>query len=306
VSFGILVPLAAVILFSAAAFFFFIPALVYVTVIRRKKRPAYDYPGPLFPVDAPETETVRIVSRDGLALCAYYRRSPGEARGTAVLVHGYAGDARILGAEAEFFSSKLGFNVLLPDARGHGRSEGSYCGFGWHERFDIIDWMRLILSRPEWGPEQGPVVLYGVSMGAATVMMASGEELPPQVRAVIADCGYTSLEGELSFQLEKKWRVRCKPLIDLCGAYAKKRTGYDFAEASALAQVGKSKTPTLFIHGDSDDFVPFFMMHALYEACSAPKEQYIVRGASHAESYMTDPEAYEERIRAFLETYGVI
>ncbi|MDR0600962.1 MAG: alpha/beta hydrolase, partial [Treponema sp.] len=292
-------------LFLAAVVLLFAPAWVYGYVVKRKA-PAkagavIDEKG----FDGLGAETARITSRDGLRLHAYYLPREG-AGGYALLAHGYTADARFLLPEAELFRERLRFNVLLPDARGHGLSEGSYSGFGWHERLDCLDWIQWLLARAERdAPGRDPrVVLYGVSMGAATVMMASGEEdLPPQVAAVIEDCGYTSLEEELAWQMKKRWHVQSRRLLMAAGDYTKKKAGFSFAEVSAINRLRKSKTPTLFIHGDADDFVPFGMVHSLYGACRAPKELYVVKGAAHAASRAAFPEAYEEHLRAFIEKY---
>jgi fermentation-respiration switch protein FrsA (DUF1100 family) len=318
-----LLPLIACALVFWASLLFFAPVFVYHRVVKRRKarlppgdgasgdalRPdrtgnyAFDRLDEKLWLDVREAETARIVSRDGLELFAYYLRAgAAPARGVAILAHGYTRDARVMGPEARFFSGKLGFNTLIPDARGHGRSEGSYTGFGWHERLDYLDWIRWALETADGG-EAPPVVLYGVSMGASTVMMVSGEAaLPPQVAAVIEDCGYTSLEEELAFQFRRYYHIRSRRLLEAAGRYTKKKAGFSFDEVSALNQIKKSQVPTLFIHGDADDFVPFSMVHRLYEACAAPRELFVVPGAGHAESYMKDPEAYEARIRAFLDT----
>ena len=142
----------------------------------------------------------------------------------------------------------------------------------------------------ELDPE-AEIVLYGVSMGAATVMMASGEaDLPVQVRCVIEDCGYTSVWDEFSGQLKELFGLPPFPVLNAADLVCRIRAGYSITEASALRQVERSVTPTLFIHGEEDTFVPFWMLEELYQAASCEKEKLAVPGAAHAESAAVAPE----------------
>jgi fermentation-respiration switch protein FrsA (DUF1100 family) len=146
-------------------------------------------------------------------------------------------------------------------------------------------------------------VLYGISMGGATVLMTGGENLPPEVKAIVEDCGYTSVEEELYFQMKTRYHLRSRWLMNATSRVAQRRAGYGFAEASALEQVKKTKIPTLFIHGEEDTFVPFKMVYTLYEACPAPKELFTVPGAGHGEAYGAAGHEYEDRIRNFLKKW---
>jgi fermentation-respiration switch protein FrsA (DUF1100 family) len=240
-----------------------------------------------------------IRAADGLRLHAYYLAAEGggPSPGTAILLHGYNGDGRQLDVFARIFY-RLGMNVLLPEARGYGLSEGAYIGFGWHERLDTLAWTALL---KEQGEEQ--IALYGISMGASTALMAGGEAVPPELKLIIADCGYTSVMEELIWQLKRGYRLSCPPLIRSVSRLTEKRAGYSFEEASALEQVKKSRTPTLFIHGEADTFVPFEMCGRLYGACPAEKELYTVPGAEHGLAYNTNPEEYERRVALFLKKH---
>lgn len=159
---------------------------------------------------------------------------------------------------------------------------------GWPERRDVVRWcQQLIAEDPE-----AEIVLYGVSMGAATVMMASGEaDLPVQVRCVIEDCGYTSVWDEFSGQLKELFGLPPFPVLNAADLVCRIRAGYSITEASALRQVERSVTPTLFIHGEEDTFVPFWMLEELYQAASCEKEKLAVPGAAHAESAAVAPGA---------------
>jgi fermentation-respiration switch protein FrsA (DUF1100 family) len=292
------VPLAAVLALLALLLFVVVPRYFYgITVGRRT--PMYVEPGDKQNwLDTQAVEEFRLESRDGLGLYASYVPAPG-ASATAILVHGYTGNSRQLGYMGRIFHDTFGMNVLIPDARGHGKSEGDYIGFGWPERLDMLQWMDRVRER-SGGTD---IVLFGISMGAATVLMTSGEEVPPELKLIIADCGYTSVMDELSWQMKLRYRFTFPPLIRAVSRISSRRAGYSFEEASALEQVKKSHVPTLFIHGEADTFVPFEMCGRLYDACAAAKEIYTVPGAEHGAAYSVDGERYERRLALFLETY---
>jgi fermentation-respiration switch protein FrsA (DUF1100 family) len=205
------------------------------------------------------------------------------------------------------FHDSFGMSVLLPDARGYGLSQGDYTGFGWHERLDMLRWVDWVKRRAE-GPGGEPragarIVLFGLSMGGATVLAAGGEDPGGEVKAIVDDCGYSSLMEQMAWQQKLRYGYRGTFILKALSRLTKKRAGYCFEEVSPLEQVKKSKTPTLFIHGEADDFVPFEMVLRLHEACAAEKELYAVPGAAHGAAYDTDPAEYEKRIGNFLDKY---
>ena len=245
-------------------------------------------------------EEIGITSNDGLALIGYYLPAEEKTNKTVIIAHGYAGHAVGMYAYAKYYHEALGYNVLMPDARGHGKSAGDYIGFGWHERKDYVQWIDYVLDR---NGKDSKIALHGVSMGGATVMMTSGEELPKQVKAVVADCGYTSARDILSYQLGEMYSLPSFPLIQSTSLLTKLRAGYSFEEASAVEQVKKTSLPIFFIHGEKDTFVPVEMVHELYEAANGEKELYIVPDAEHGNAYDADPETYEKKVAEFLEPY---
>jgi fermentation-respiration switch protein FrsA (DUF1100 family) len=246
-------------------------------------------------------ETVSIQSFDGLRLVGYYLPAASPSARTVILAHGYSSRGLHMSEFARFYSERLGYNVLMPDARGHGESEGDYIGFGWHERLDYLRWIDWVLGR---AGADSRIVLHGISMGGATVLMASGEPLPPNVRAIVEDCGYTSAYDELAYQLRRMYGLGPAPIIPDTSKLTKERAGYTFEEASALDQVRKSRTPILFIHGDADTFVPFEMVRILYDACPSEKELFIVSGAGHGEAFGKDRQGYEAAVEAFLRKHS--
>ncbi|MGN0399703.1 MAG: alpha/beta hydrolase [Blautia sp.] len=171
-----------------------------------------------------------------------------------ILCHGYRNDCCELGYYARHFWKK-GYSILLPDARGHGESEGNYIGMGWKERKDILEWIDTLCKKDP----KAQIVLMGISMGVATVMMTAGETLPSNVKAVIEDCGYTSVWEESHAQIRHYFHLPAFPFLYICSAVSKLRYGYSFKEASALNQIKKCRCPVLFIHGSEDTFVPFFI-----------------------------------------------
>lgn len=237
-----------------------------------------------------------LTSRDGLSLHAYRIDQPGHDY--VIICHGYKNQGSYMGLYAKQFYD-MGFHILAPDARGHGKSEGDYIGMGWPERLDVADWCAHIARED---PE-ARIVLFGVSMGAATVLMASGEPLVAQVRLVIEDCGYTSVWDEFREQLRQMFHTSWFPILPAADLVCRIRAGYGFYQASALEQVKKCELPILFIHGEDDTFVPFSMMETLYQAASGEKEKLAIPGAGHAGSAQTNPQAYWGAIKAFLQKY---
>lgn len=244
-------------------------------------------------------EEVSITSDNGLRLLGYFLKAKLPTDKTAILAHGYSAQGTYMGPFAKMYYD-LGYNVLLPDDRGHGSSEGNYIGFGWADRKDYLKWIDYIINRVG---KDSQIVLHGVSMGGATVLMTSGEKLPTAVKAIVSDCAYTSVYAELAYQLKRLYHLPAFPILNTTSFLTKIRAGYSFEEASALEQVKRSKTPTLFIHGDADKFVPFSMVHELYAACSSEKDLYIVRGAGHGTSFDNDTEGYRSKVGEFTAKY---
>lgn len=248
-------------------------------------------------LSAQAVEQVQIVSIDGLRLHGQYIPAMAPSRRIVILAHGYTSRGEHMASFARFYQQDLGFGVLLPDARGHGASEGEYIGFGWPDRLDYLRWIDYIVQR--LGPET-EIVLHGISMGAATVLMTAGEDLPLQVKAVVSDCAYSSAAAQLGYQMKRMYRLPSFPILPATSLVTKLRAGYFFSEASALDQVSRAKVPVLFIHGDADTFVPYSMVHQLYQACPTEKELYVVAGAGHGLAFRRDPERYIRTVQQFL------
>lgn len=216
----------------------------------------------------------------------------------AIVVHGYGGSGKLMSDKSKYFYD-MGYNVLIPDLRGHGKSEGDYIGMGWKDRLDIISWINFIINENP----NAEIVLHGTSMGAATVLMTSGENLPSNVKAIVADCAYTSAWDEFSYQLETYLKVPSSYILNVTNMVTKLKAGYSLKEASALESVKKATVPILFIHGDKDKFVPYSMMDKLYDATNSPKEKLTIEGGEHANSDLVSPFLYWLTVEDFLNQY---
>lgn len=215
-----------------------------------------------------------------------------------IVVHGYGSNGRLMYYAGRNFYQK-GFNILIPDLRGHGISGANYIGMGWDDRLDIVCWIKEILKKDK----KAKIILYGVSMGASTILMASGEKLPKNVKCIISDCGYTSAYDVFKHQLKKFHKIPAFPLLDLMSIICKCKNNYSLKEASALKQIKKNNLPIFFIHGAEDDFVPTHMVFELYNETKSEKELMIVNGAGHGVSEMIDKELYWKRIFLFVDKY---
>ncbi|WP_042224445.1 alpha/beta hydrolase [Oceanobacillus manasiensis] len=252
-------------------------------------------------VDDQEFEQWEMTSYDGLDLKGYYLPAEEQTNKTVVLAHGYLGNARDMGLYGQYYYEELGYNIFTADMRGHGNSGGDYIGFGWHDRLDYLDWMDRIVT--ETG-EDTEIVMHGVSMGAATVLMASGEEeLQPNVKAIVADSPYTSVYDMFDYQLGRMFHLPAFPILPSTSAVTKMKAGYSLKEASALDQVKKADVPILYIHGNADTFVPTKMTEDLLENTNSDAEMITFDGAGHGEAFVTQKERYVTRLNEFLGHY---
>lgn len=248
---------------------------------------------------AADSEIWQVTAEDGLGLVGTCFRRAGNGHRWVILVHGYGRIQQNTWDYAEKYLAH-GYAVLTPDLRASGDSEGRYLTMGAKESRDLQQWVARILQEDP----DARIVLHGISMGAATVMMASALPMPDNVAAVVEDCGYTSAYAMFTIQLERLFHLPERPLMDCVDFMSREKTGTALSEAAPLLAVPHTKVPMLFIHGDDDRLVPYEMMQQLYDASNAPvKESMTVSGAGHASAKAADPVRYFQRLFAFTDAY---
>ena len=224
------------------------------------------------------SETWELHSEDGLRLTATHFSPEKSSNKWVIVAHGYGCNQTNSYYIAEHYLM-MGFHVLTPDLRASGDSEGRYLTLGYKESGDVIGWAKQIVMRyPE-----AHIVLHGVSMGAATMMLAAADDaLPAQVVACVEDSGYTSAFGLLAHQMEESFGLPSFPAMNLLDWRCKKVAGFSLHQAVPLQGVKNSKVPMLFIHGTKDTLVPPYMAQDLYDAAVAPRKEILfVEGAVH-------------------------
>jgi len=246
-------------------------------------------------------EDVSVKSFDGLTLCGRYYECRSGAP-LEILFHGYRGNSeRDLSAGIDRCFA-LGRNALIVDQRASGRSEGKVITFGILERRDCLTWVDFAMRK--FGKDV-KIILTGVSMGAATVMMALGEELPKNVVCVLADCGYSSPK-EIIKKVMRDMKLPAALFYPFVKLGAKLFGKFNLEETSPSETIRRAKIPVIFIHGESDGFVPCDMSRSLYEACRSPKKLLTIPGAGHGIAYLKDGEAYLGALRDFEKECGFL
>ena len=245
-------------------------------------------------------EDLSLTSVQGLNMKAWFVPVEGSKR-FVICVHGY----RCNGPDEfshmfPFYHDTMGYNYLLPDLTGHGRSEGNYACFGAIDAKNILLWVDYLINR--FG-EDIEIILHGISMGAATVMNCNELSPPDQVKLIIEDCGFINATDEMNNTLKGMIGFGCKPLVYLGSLFAKLKAGYFFSESDSLGNMNKAKNPVLFIHGEEDTFVPFKYGKMLYDACPTEKDFLWVPNTVHAFSYYNAKDEYEQKVRDFIKKH---
>ena len=293
-------------LISVAAYICF--SMVFKTPKRKVlKEGEYDFPPgeiykPFYPQMKIWTDDIRsrkrelfaIKSFDGLTLRGYYYEYSPDSP-LELIFHGYGGNAeRDLSGAVERCAA-LGRSCILIDQRGAGMSDGKVCSFGINERRDCLSWIDFATQK--FGAER-PIIIGGISMGAATVMMASGEKLPKNVVCVMADCGYSS-QKDIICKVVREMKLPDKLIYPFIKLGAKIYGHFDLEETTPVKAVAKSKTPIVFIHGDNDDFVPHSMSVECFNSCASQKKIVTIEGAGHGLAFPVNQEKYIESLREF-------
>lgn len=258
----------------------------YMPLIQERKERMLAYPH----------EDVYQKSGDGLRLHAVY--FPQDESKLVICFHGYTGQAMSDFCGLSDYYLTRGYSMLQVDQRAHGQSEGEYIGFGCLDRIDACAWIDWVIRQCK---EDVKIVLHGISMGASTVLMTSGLQLPQQVKGLISDCAFTSPKKVFTHVLHSMYHMPAFPIMQITDSINRKKAGYGLDECNAAREVRKAKVPILLIHGDADTFVPCRMCDEIEENCASETTKLIIKGAAHAESYYKDMTAYEHAMTEFLE-----
>ncbi len=247
---------------------------------------------------AMECERVEITSFDGLTLRGRYYEYAKDAP-VEILFHGYQGTSErdLCGGVQRCFA--LGRSALLVDQRGSGESDGHVITFGVNERKDCLKWIDFIIEKLG---KDVKIMLGGVSMGAATVLMTAGEDLPPNVVCVLGDCGYSSAK-EIIKKIVKEMHLPPYLVYPFIKLGAKLFGHFNLEETSPVEAMKTCKVPVLLLHGDVDAFVPYEMSEQIYAACASPKRLVKVVGAGHGLAYPKDEANYIAALKQFEQDY---
>lgn len=244
-------------------------------------------------------QDVYVTSDDGLRLHGLW--VPVEKpKGTVLLVHGYRSTVLVdFGLALEFYHM-LGMNVLLPEHRSHGKSEGKYITFGVKESADMCMWIH-------WHNQQFgalPTVVSGMSMGASTVMYMADIPLPENVKCLIADCGFTSPYDIISVVFRKTTHLPALLSLKITNILTRLFAGFGLKDKDSRRSLKNSRLPVFIIHGTADDFVPCEMSREAYAVCTDPKQVLYVEGAGHGVSFVVAPEKYAQMLAEFIHKYA--
>ena len=247
---------------------------------------------------AHDAQDVYVTSHDGLRLHGLWVPAKDPV-GTIILVHGYRSTMLVdFGVALEYYHNK-GLNLLLPEQRSHGKSQGRYITFGVKESQDMLRWLSYHNER--FGP--APVIFSGLSMGASTVMYLADEELPENVKGLIVDCGFTSPKEILASVFRRVTHL--PPCLSLWATdlFARLFAGFHLSQKDSRKTLAKNRLPILMVHGAEDGFVPCEMTEEGYAVCTGTKQLLLVEGADHGVSFLVDRQRYTELLENFLKEH---
>lgn len=249
----------------------------------------------IFAARAMEYQEFYVKSFDGLTLYGKYYESFKDAP-IELMFHGYRGDGERDLSTGIRRAKECGRNVLIVDQRGHGKSEGHTISFGINERLDCLVWINKVI---EVFGQDIKIILTGISMGAATVLMASNLDLPSNVIGILADCGYDSPKN-IIIKYINDLHLPAKIFYPFVKLGALIFGHFNIEKASPIESVKEAKVPIIFIHGEKDTFVPCSMSEKLYKECISRKQLTIIKNAEHGISYLFEPETYVSALKEFF------
>lgn len=240
-------------------------------------------------------EDIYVMSDDGLKLHGLWV-SAEQPKGTVLLAHGYRSTMLVdFGAVFEIYH-KLGFQLLIPEQRSHGQSQGRFITFGVKESGDMLKWIDF--HNKNYG--EFPMILSGLSMGASTVMYLADKDLPENVRGLIVDCGFTSPKEIISSVYKKVIHLPAAPTVYVTEFLARCLAGFSLWQEDSRRSLSMNKLPILMVHGKKDGFVPCEMTEQGYQACAGQKHLLLVDGADHGVSFFVAREAYMKAVMNLL------
>lgn len=238
-------------------------------------------------------EEIYIKSKDSIRLHAYYLYA--DSPKWVILCHDYMEDAKSVSSIALYYK-KRNFNILMLDARGHGKSMGKILSLGVLDSVDLMQWISYIIVRQPYAQ----IVLHGISMGAQA-MLLNGSRIPSNIACIILEDAYTSVYDLLYYQFHLRFGILTSPLLISLGFVTKLRAGFTLKEVSALEKVEKCQAPILLLHTKEDEWVPSIMMEALYKTGKGEKQKYLLNGV-HGLAYFLD-DRYEKILDSFFKKY---
>ena len=240
-------------------------------------------------------QDVSLISFDGLKLSGTWLEAENP-KGTIILAHGYRSCKLVEFSMVLDFYRSYGLNLLLPDQRAHGKSEGRIITFGVKECRDMRRWIEWVNHKTKL-----PIILSGLSMGASTMLFLADEELPDNVKGIIADCGFTSPWDIISCVFHNVTHLPAAPSLWIAELFARIFGGFSLRQKNTKEVLKNSKLPVLMVHGLDDSFVPCEMTKQGFDACTGEKEIFLVEGADHGLSFLKESQRYKEKVLAFLD-----
>ena len=245
-----------------------------------------------------DAKDIYMTNREGLILHGLW--VPAEnPRGTILLAHGYRSSMLVdFGMVLEFYHT-MGMNLLLPEQRCHGKSQGKFITFGVKESRDMEDW--IAYHNQTFGA--CPVILSGLSMGASTILYLADKELPGNVRGIIADCGFTTPKEILSKVFYETVHLPPQLFIWITGVFSRCLARFSLDEEDTRTSLRHGKLPVFMIHGTGDDFVPCKMTQEAYDACTSKKYLLLAENAGHGVSFLYEKDRYIDLLQQFLSAH---
>lgn len=243
-------------------------------------------------------QSISIISEDGLALQGLWVAAKNPV-GTILLVHGYRSTWRVDMSLVLGTYHDMGLNLLIPDQRAHGKSEGKFITFGVKESRDMEMWVQY--HNMTFG--EYPLILSGLSMGASTVLFLADKQLPSNVKGIIADCGFTSPAEIISDVFRKVTHLPPQPSVRITDLFCRIFAGFSLYEQDTRKTLAASRLPVLMVHGKADGFVPHEMSVDGYNGCTSEKQLLLVEDADHGVSFLKDQEGYTKAIITFLKKH---